>query len=335
MGALSEYAKLARSFNLALTAVGPPLGAIASGGSESWELVLLFLLGAGAHIFGFVLNDVIDLPIDDRSQELRDRPLLSGSISRRNATAFAFGGLGVMWIAAIALTGGWHWSLLLLAAATLGATVYNLASKVVPGMDVFVAGAIFFLIMFGASFRLADPVLLTPLAVLVALLGFGQVLFMNIVAGGLKDIDHDSQAGGTTLAWTLGCHVAPDGALRIPFRFQALAHGLELLHLTLIAAATWMLAHSTEPLTGAVVGVEALLAVAMLRTSSALLGMERWDRDALRARIGTHYLLNYSLVPVMLALIQPWALFLLLVPPLGFIGSNLALHGTLLAPRTM
>jgi len=38
MGAAREYAKLARSFNLALTAVGPPLGAIAAGTSVSWRI---------------------------------------------------------------------------------------------------------------------------------------------------------------------------------------------------------------------------------------------------------------------------------------------------------
>ena len=67
-------------------------------------------------------------------------------------------------------------------------------------MDIFVAGAIVFLILFGAS-TIGTP---TTLAWIVALIGGLQVLFMNLINGTIKDIDHDEEGMANTLAIRLG-----------------------------------------------------------------------------------------------------------------------------------
>ena len=217
MGTIAEYAKLARAFNLTLTALAPVMGALAMGEHTLWRLAALFLLGAGAHIFGFVLNDYMDTRIDRLSKDLGERPLVSGSITPRGALAFALSGLGLMMALGILLTGVSFWPIVALLMAAGFATLYNMVSKDAPGMDFLVAGAVGFLCLFGSISVSLD---IGPMAVVTASLAFLQVMFMNVVAGGLKDIDHDSAGGGRTLAVAYGCRVVGKGRrLEVPLRF--------------------------------------------------------------------------------------------------------------------
>ena len=54
-----------------------------------------------------------------------------------------------------------------------------------------------------------------------------------------------------------------------------------------------------------------------------------------RKLIGSHYMVNFMIVPIMLISLYPWAGILMFFPFLGFIFNNLILHGTLLQPKTM
>jgi hypothetical protein len=63
--------------------------------------------------------------------------------------------------------------------------------------------------------------------------------------------------------------------------------------------------------------------------------MEHFERTRARKFIGSHYMINFIIVPIMLMSLNPWAGLLMFFPGLGFILSNLALHGTLLQPKTM
>jgi hypothetical protein len=54
-----------------------------------------------------------------------------------------------------------------------------------------------------------------------------------------------------------------------------------------------------------------------------------------RKLIGSHYITNFALVPIMLMTLTPWAGLLVFFPALGFILSNIILHGTILQPKTM
>ena len=87
---IREYLKLARSFNAVLTGISPVMGALAMGQYDIFLLFLLFLVGFFGHTFGFVLNDIVDYKIDRSSKEISDRPLISGTISIKNARLFAF-----------------------------------------------------------------------------------------------------------------------------------------------------------------------------------------------------------------------------------------------------
>jgi 4-hydroxybenzoate polyprenyltransferase len=348
---IAEYLKLARSFNLALTAVGPVLGALAMGEGNMLRLLMLFLVGAGAHIWGFVLNDYIDMRIDSLSGELRQRPLVSGTISPRAALTFALSGLGIMLVvgylsmsvssslnpSAELLVFGRPRVMAILVMAAVLATIYNLISKHMPGMDIFVASAVFFLCVFGAASTAGDIMTVSRLGWVVCTLGGLQVMFMNIVAGGLKDIDHDSKGGGRTLAVALGCTVrGKDDALTITSPFRALAYFLQALFLLALYLPFLMGLIALPALwTVVLLAVLAALSAAMLWTSHLILDQAQFRRDRMRKYIGTHYILNYILVPVMMASINPYILLLTVVPPLGFVISNLLLAGAAMKPKTM
>jgi 4-hydroxybenzoate polyprenyltransferase len=225
----------------------------------------------------------------------------------------------------------------ILVMAAVLATIYNLISKHFPGMDIFVAAAVFFLCVFGAASTSGDIMDISRLGWVVCTLGGLQVMFMNIVAGGLKDIDHDSTGGGRTLAVALGCAVrGRDDRLTISSPFQALAYLLQVLFL-LVLFLPFLLGLVAPPAlwTAMVLAALALISAAMLWTSYLLLSQTQFRRDRMRKYIGTHYILNYILVPVMLSPVNPYILLLTVVPPLGFVLSNMALAGGAMKPKTM
>ncbi|MBU2565640.1 MAG: UbiA family prenyltransferase, partial [Candidatus Thermoplasmatota archaeon] len=98
---LKEYIKLTRPFNLALTGIAPVLGALSMNVNNLFSLFVLFIIGSLSHIYGFVFNDYIDVKIDKESGELSERPLVSGTIKRKNALFFAVGSMILSWIFAL------------------------------------------------------------------------------------------------------------------------------------------------------------------------------------------------------------------------------------------
>jgi 4-hydroxybenzoate polyprenyltransferase len=343
-----EYGKLARSFNMALTGMSPVFGALAMLEFDPVKLLILFILGCGAHIFGFVLNDYIDIKIDKHSDELSERPLVSGTITPGKALGFALFGLFLMLGLGLFLTWPGIQPFLILLLAAGSSTIYNLISKKAPGMDFFVAMAVGLLTLFGAS---TVSMCLTPLAIDITLLSFFMVLFMNIVANGLKDIDHDYEAGGRNLAIATGCKVirrkkkkakSKKGRtttleLVIPTGFKALAHTIEIVFIVLVLTPFVMTIGDFEDfdMYSIQFPVTVILGVAMLAISTKLMAMKTFVRSKMRKLIGLHYSINFSLVPVMLSVVAWWIFLLAFAPPLGFVIANKALHGKASAPKTM
>ena len=93
MSTIGEYLKVARLHSAVLTGVTPVLGAIVTGCYEPIVLVTLYIIGVCTHIFGFTLNEYLDVDIDSRSEELKNKPLVKGTISKEGALAFAFGAI--------------------------------------------------------------------------------------------------------------------------------------------------------------------------------------------------------------------------------------------------
>ena len=334
---IREYLKLARSFNAVLTGVSPVMGAIAMGQYNILTLFLLFLVGFLGHTFGFVLNDIIDYRLDKSSREISDRPLISGTISIKKAWVFAILAMVIAFIIAfyVAYQTQNYFPIIFLALSAIFITVYDLISKKFPGMDIFVAIAVFFLIIYGAAtvdgiYKISD------LTWIVGILGSIQVMFMQTIAGGMKDIENDYKRGARTLAVTMGVRVT-DGKLKVSASFKGLAYGLQIIDLIVVFIpffVVWNINNLTT-LKYFQWAIIVLIGIMMFFLSSKLLNMKRFERKKARKLIGLHYMVNFMIVPIMLMTLNPWAGLLMFFPLLGFILNNLILHGTIAQPKTM
>ena len=333
-----EYLKLSRSFNAVLTGVSPVMGAIAMGQNNILTLFMLFLIGFFGHTYGFVLNDIIDYNIDKTSKEISDRPLVSGTISIKKAWIYAIFSMIISFIIAfyLALTTSIYYPIIVLALSAVFVTIYDLISKKIPGMDIILTTSIFFLILYGASTFVKDIFNVTKLALIVCILGSIQVLFMNAIAAGMKDIENDYKRGARTLAIKMGVRII-DGKLKVPVTFKSLAYGIQLVDIILVFLPFFIVWNVTKLsiLQYLQWGIIIIIGIILFVLSSKLLNMKYFDRKKARGYIGSHYMINFTIVPIMLMTLNPWAGLIMFLPGLGFILSNIILHGTITQPKTM
>jgi len=335
---IREYLKLARSFNAVLTGVSPVLGAIAMWHFDVIDLILLLLVGFLGHTFGFVFNDIIDYKIDKTSKEISDRPLISGTISVKKAWIFSI--ITIVLAFLIAFYIGYKnqnfFPIIFLVASAAFIIIYDLTSKKLPGMDIFVALGVFFLILYGATISINSLFDVSQLAWIVCILGSIQVLFMQLIAGGLKDIENDYIRGAKSIAIKLGVRIV-DGALKISSKFKALAYGIQLVDLIVVLLPFFIIWNIKELTILQYIQCISIIfiGIVMFLLSYKLLSMKRFERMKARKLIGSHYMINFMIAPIMLMSVNPWAGILVFLPALGFIFSNIVLHGTFLQPKTM
>jgi 4-hydroxybenzoate polyprenyltransferase len=219
---LIAYFRLLRFHAGATESVLILLGALLMGMSDLFPLSVLFVIGLFYHIAGYVLNDYADIDLDRQSAELAKKPLVSGEVPKNHALI----------IIVIGLTGTYLVTFIffrllipiaLLTLAIILGVIYDLYGKKVPGIsDFIIAGSLMFAFFFGASAvssSFSTPVVITGLLIFVA------IVFVNVVEGGLKDVDHDFLTGGKTLAIILGVKVR-EGRLLMTKKFIGFAVGL-------------------------------------------------------------------------------------------------------------
>lgn len=335
---IREYFKLARSFNAVLTGISPVMGAIAMEQYNIVTLLILFLIGFFGHTFGFVFNDIIDYRLDKTSKEITDRPLISGTISLKNAWIFSLFCIILAFVIAslFAFNSANYFPIIILSASAFCIILYDLISKKFPFMDIFVALGIFFFILYGASTQVNSLSDITILAWIVCILGSIQVFFMQIVAGGLKDIENDYKSGAKTAAVTLGVRVNSK-RLHTSTSFQLLAFSIQIVDIFFVFLPFFIIDRffSSIYLTMFQWLTLGLISGMMIFFSYKLMNMDTFERKKARTYIGSHYMINFALVPIMLMTLNVWAGLLVFFPALGFLLSNLVLHGTLLQPKTM
>ena len=335
---IREYLKLARSFNAVLTGISPVMGAIAMQQYDLGFLCILFLIGFLGHSFGFVFNDIIDYRIDKSSEEISDRPLLSGTISLQNAWVFAMFCIVLAFALAIfiAYQTGIYYPIIILLGSAISIIVYDLISKKLPFMDVFVAIGIFLFILYGSATQVQSIYQITDIALIVCVLGSIQVLYMQIVAGGFKDIENDYKKGANTAAVKLGVRVI-NQKLIVSNSFKIVAYSIQLIDIFLVFLPFLLYASFRSSLLLNIFQWICLsfIALLMLFLSHNLLTMPIFERKQARKYIGSHYMINFALVPILLMSFNPWAGILVFFPALGFVLSNIILHKTILQPKTM
>jgi 4-hydroxybenzoate polyprenyltransferase len=330
---LRDYLELTRLFNMGLTAVAPVLGALSMwnvGSLSLWKLFILFIIGSLAHIYGFVINDVIDIRLDKLSKDLYARPLVRGSITRKRAAFFAISCLiGSFLLSFVFFSDLIRYLVLvfILLIAYFLATIYDIASKKYPGMDLVVASAIFFLILFGA-WTIGTP---TKLAYVVALIGGIQVLFMNMINGAIKDIDHDKEGSANTVAIRLGAKVYA-GIIALPLSFKTTGYLIEITRITLIFLSFVFLGLSPSLWQ---IALLVLFAIVTFFSIYKLYSIKTFDRTRIRKLIGIIVIFMYATTPIMLSSLNSYIILVALIPPLWFFASNLVLHKTIFEPKTM
>jgi len=334
---IREYLKLARSFNSFLTGVSPVMGAIAMGKFDLFHILLLFLIGFFGHTYGFVLNDIIDYKIDKLNKDLSDRPLISGTISQRNAWIFAITSMIISFLLAtyLCIITDIYFPLLILILSALVITIYNIISKKYPLMDIFSSSAVFLLILYGATTVSGNIENVTTLAWIVCLLGWIQVFFMQLVPGGLKDIKNDYVAGASTAAVKFGVRVTKTDLLKITLSYKIVAYLVQIINIVFVFLPFLIIFKDRTSLHYVIWLLLCLVGFLMFFVSHKFLNMKYFDRGKMRKLLGSHFSINFAIVPIMLMALNPWTFLIILFPPIGFILSNFILHGTLLQPKTM
>jgi 4-hydroxybenzoate polyprenyltransferase len=184
--------------------------------------LVLFIIGLFYHVYGYVLNDYADIETDKQSVDLTKKPLVSGIIPKSHALLISIGALIVSYVLVLFYYRAIIPLLLFTIAILLGG-IYDLYGKKVPGFsDFIIAGSLMFAFFFGASTFSLE---FSPVIFLVGLLIFFAIVFVNVVEGGLKDVDHDYLGGKKTIATILGVRVA-EGRLKITRKFSVVAYGL-------------------------------------------------------------------------------------------------------------
>jgi len=321
---------------MGLTGVAPVLGALSmftTGRLSLLQLFILFIIGCFSHTYGFVLNDIFDIRVDQLSKDLTTRPLVNGSITQRNATLFALACSIISFILTIFFFSDVKQYIILvfiLIVAYAFATVYDGLSKRYPGMDLFVAGAVFFLILFGAS-TVGTP---TILAWIVALIGGLQVLFMNMINGAIKDIDHDKEGSARTVAIWLGAKIHA-GVIALPLSFRTTGYLIEIGRMLLIFIPFTLFVKPSLPLSLWQIALLVIFEVLIFVSIYKLYSIKTFDRTRIRKGIGIVVIFMYATTPIMLSSLNIYIILVALVPPLWFVFSNIALHKTIFEPKTM
>ncbi len=324
--AVFEYAKLSSAHFIFLTAIVPVTGAIAMGEKNLFLLTVLFFIGLTAHIVGFALNHYRDVEVDRLIYHINRRPLPSGTITKKHAllyilTVFFFG--CIMTVA--------FYGFVLLFLYLLGiflASLYDLYSKKISGMDFILAAALTTALVFGAA---TVTFQFSALLYILCVLAFLQTLNLNLIAGGIKDADHDYLVKSQHLSTRLGVRVE-QGVFCIPKSFKIIAYVLVFLYSFFVLTPV---IYGVIALESVLVIILFLISILFFIVTFKMLQLTTFDRQEIRKYVVLQYTINWSSVPILLMSTAPWAGLMILYPIIGLIVSNLFLYKTVVRSQVM
>ena len=211
-GWMETGARCVRLFPLGVTVLYPLVGlATTAGETNAGDWFRLLAIGVLFHVYAYVANDVIDLPID-RTDPRRGRdPMVTGQISAQWGLWIALAALPLMALLAI----GQPFRIAVALAAAAGLLgVYDIAGKTIPipFLADFVQGAGWAALIFVGAGVGGRPNSATWWAA-----GFVVVLvsMVNGVHGAVRDVENDRRAGAKTTAVVLGVRIR-EGSLELP-----------------------------------------------------------------------------------------------------------------------
>lgn len=335
MGSFKEYLKLVRLPGWGAYSITALFGALSVGVFDPLKLFLLMVIGIFATLFGFVLNDYIDVETDKLSKEISDRPLVKGTITRNHAlyiTIFAFFMAFLVTILAMnqnIFLFRYEPLVLLLIAAFLS-TLYNVYGKKITGSDIFPTIATTLFCVFGAVVVSKN---FTNLLWIITIVTFIQVFYLHAIINGFKDADHDSKTGSKNIAFKLGLRV--NKKLYVPFTFKFL--GISLRTGSLIFMFMPIIYFDFFPYYLWQPAFMVLMFVVLFYLTIKMLNLKEFNRDKIRKLISLQAFLRYSIVPIMLFKFIGYqiAIFLIFFPFLWFIGLNWLIYKKTVQPKTL
>jgi 4-hydroxybenzoate polyprenyltransferase len=243
------YQRFVRLPAFGLTAMLPLLGAGAISTQpetasltprQTWGLLLIAL---AYHQFGYVLNDVVDLPIDRQQPRRAGYPLVQGRIQPWQALLFALMQIPLAFALLIWLGASWT-AVGLLALAFLAGAVYDVWGKRTrtPLLLDFVQGLAWVcLVLCGAAIAASQPLAAqsptAPIWVLTSLV-FLFIVLVNGVHASLRDLESDWAAGVHTTALAFGARPTTTGHF-VPGRLVAYALALQACLTVLFLLPLW------------------------------------------------------------------------------------------------
>jgi 4-hydroxybenzoate polyprenyltransferase len=333
MRAVRRADRLVRIHFVGFTCVWPLLGLGATPTSPSGSTLLTVLtIGVCFHLFGFLLNDVVDLPID-RTQPRRARdPLVRGSISAGTVLVLATLQIPIAFV--VAWRAGADVATLVALAVAFGfMAIYNVYGKrsrvpVLTDLVLGLSGGAF--VIFGAGMSDRGP---SSVTILVASYTALYFLLFNGIHGGMRDMENDAECGVRTTGLYLGMRPT-HGTIEVPRRAKVFCWSL---HITLAAilcvlAVTSGYDHTTA---GVVLGVSLAMAAGNTLLMHIVLTPEhpRWE-EAYRLHLLTLVLAVIFVVsPMMSAGLSVGMTLLFVVPMATLIERAPQIVGWLLPGR--
>lgn len=332
-GTFKEYAKLFRlPSSLGISLIGV-IGALSVKGVnlEFLPLFILISMGVIGNIFGFVLNDYMDVKIDKRSKELSERPLVKGTVSCKAALVIIISCLIAIFIIPMIFFRNILLMFILLISVVLG-IFYNTFGKKIVGFELFLAGAMASFCLFGAVAVLGDIHSLLELGGLtwvVVLLMFLYVFIMDMFEGNFKDAENDRKAGAITLPIYFG--VRTTKKMHVPISFKVLNIFLKSIIIFLIFIPFIFLDFAFWHWQ---IFILIALTFGMVWSMIKMLNERSFNKERLARYARKHGILSYFVFPFILIRFIGihWALFLILYPAIWPLLLNYILYGKSLTP---
>jgi len=333
MSKLAGYAKLLRLPGIGALGIPAVIGALTVGVTQPYDIFLVFIIGAIANVYGFVLNDYADIELDTLVDVLHKKPLVSGEVSKKGAlitTIFlmllAFFFVTILWYGLTIDIYKLMAILCLILAGFLG-SIYDLFGKQIIASDFLVALSVSFIFLFGAlSFGKPNSI-----TWVIFVLTFNNILYMNAIQNGIKDADHDYKMDVNNIALNAGVKVKDDTII-IPTSFQAFGMGIRLFSAVLLFTPALFFNY---PYYLWQMILLAIFTIIFLGISIKLLTMKTFNRTKIRKIIGVQSFLRYSLVPLMLISIigLNYAVILIIFPIGWYIAFTPFIGEKLFKPR--
>ncbi len=290
-------------------------------GLDFFDFLLLILIGMIVNIGGQVHNDIVDFDIDKHSKDLKERPLVKGTVSFQTAKLIILLCLFLVFALILYFFPNII-ALLTIIISFIFGVLYNLYSKKIPGSDLFLSLSLSLFLLFGAivvtdNFQGFNDIGL--ITWIVFALTFIHVFLMDALGGGLKDAKNDREAGAKTLAIFLG--VTANEKLYIPFIYKLIILLFEFSTIIFVFIPYFFL--DFEYLIFQMILI-IILIIFMVFSTLKLLNVKTFDRKKIKYHNRNHELAAYVLVPIVLLNVIGfyWVGFLIFFPIVWFIVFN-------------